>query len=87
VNLPHLPMRTRPKPSTQTRRPAPGRRGGHLPARPAASAVSPSCPEDRVREAGGPRDLALYGCSCGFQFEAAVSTSVSCPHCGTGQAW
>ncbi|MBI5105712.1 MAG: zinc ribbon domain-containing protein [Solirubrobacterales bacterium] len=43
--------------------------------------------ERRMREAGGPEDTALYRCSCGYAFEADVSTSVACPHCGTGQAW
>ncbi len=33
------------------------------------------------------QDNALYSCHCGFVFEAAVSTTVDCPHCGTGQAW
>jgi hypothetical protein len=48
---------------------------------------APSEPEQRVREAGGPDDQATYTCSCGFHFEAPVSTSVACPHCGSGQAW
>jgi rubrerythrin len=43
--------------------------------------------EERMRASGGPEDNALYRCVCGFAFEAAVSTTVSCPHCGTGQAW
>jgi hypothetical protein len=43
--------------------------------------------ERRHRECVAPEDSALYSCSCGFQFQAPVSTSVSCPHCGTGQAW
>jgi hypothetical protein len=43
--------------------------------------------ERRHRASVTPEDTALYGCSCGFQFQAAVSTSVSCPHCGTAQAW
>jgi len=43
--------------------------------------------EDRVREAGGPQDLALYRCSCGKTFAGDVSTSVACPSCGTAQAW
>ena len=42
---------------------------------------------ERVREAGGPEDAASYACSCGYCFNAPVSTSVVCPHCGTGQAW
>jgi hypothetical protein len=41
----------------------------------------------RVREAGGPVDLASYTCSCGYLFSASVSTSVVCPHCGADQAW
>jgi hypothetical protein len=41
----------------------------------------------RVREAGGPVDRAYYACACGLLFEARVSTTVSCPHCGAGQAW
>ena len=40
-----------------------------------------------AKAAGGPCDRAVYKCSCGNEFEAAVSTSVQCPHCGTGQAW
>ncbi len=43
--------------------------------------------ERRHRASVTPEDTAFYGCSCGFQFQAPVSTSVSCPHCGTGQAW
>ncbi len=41
----------------------------------------------RVREAGGPVDQASYTCACGYLFLAAVSTTVTCPHCGSGQAW
>ena len=47
----------------------------------------PRTGEDRVREAGGPQDLALYRCGCGFAFADDVSTDVACPKCGTGQAW
>ena len=43
--------------------------------------------ERRARESGGPDDRAMYTCSCGYVFEADVTTSVTCPHCGTGQAW
>ncbi len=32
-------------------------------------------------------DAAMYHCQCGFVFEAPVSTSVGCPHCGGTQAW
>lgn len=41
----------------------------------------------RAREAGGPVDRASYVCECGYAFDAAVSTTVSCPHCGADQAW
>ena len=41
----------------------------------------------RRREGGAPQDQAVYTCSCGFVFEAHVSTSVGCPHCGGTQAW
>lgn len=34
-----------------------------------------------------PLDLAVYQCSCGYVFEAAVSTAVTCPHCASQQAW
>ncbi len=40
-----------------------------------------------ARRGGGPQDSALYTCGCGYVFNAPVSTSVSCPHCGTDQAW
>jgi hypothetical protein len=32
-------------------------------------------------------DTATYTCSCGLVFEAPVSTTVGCPHCGGRQAW
>jgi len=41
----------------------------------------------RVRDAGGPIDQAFYNCECGYVFLAPVSTTVSCPHCDTGQVW
>jgi hypothetical protein len=44
-------------------------------------------PEDRVRRAGGPEDQAMYTCDCGYVFEAAVTASVTCPHCQAEQAW
>ena len=41
-----------------------------------------------LRRAGQtPEDAALYRCHCGTSFTAAVTTSVVCPSCGTGQAW
>jgi hypothetical protein len=45
-------------------------------------------PVERTRRLGGsPQDQALYSCSCGYAFDAVVSTSVDCPHCGDRQAW
>jgi membrane protease subunit (stomatin/prohibitin family) len=79
-------MRARPKTSVLTRRPA---RRRHDEPREAA----PAAPEDdhpqerRARESGGPIDRACYTCGCGMVFDAPVSTTVSCPHCGDPQAW
>ena len=65
----------------------------------AAAAGCTSCPtrsrrpepvhpaERRMRDSGGPDDRAVYTCLCGYLFEAAVTASVTCPHCGVGQAW
>jgi hypothetical protein len=47
----------------------------------------PDGPENRELRAGGPQDSALYICRCGSAFQATVSASVRCPHCGDGQAW
>ena len=61
------------------------------PATPTPSTASPEpdamTPQRRRREAGAPQDQAMYTCQCGFVFEAQVSTSVGCPHCGGAQAW
>jgi rubrerythrin len=43
--------------------------------------------ERRLRDAGGPHDRSQYQCGCGYLFEAPVTASVTCPHCGAGQAW
>jgi hypothetical protein len=43
-------------------------------------------PKPKVLESGVD-DRALYGCTCGLVFDAAVSTSVECPRCGEPQAW
>jgi hypothetical protein len=43
--------------------------------------------ERRLRASGGPNDRARYACGCGFVWEADVSASVACPHCGAAQAW
>jgi hypothetical protein len=57
------------------------------PGQPRVSAPSIDSAEQRVRDAGGPVDQAFYSCACGLLFQAKVSTTVSCPHCGAGQAW
>jgi hypothetical protein len=60
-------------------------------ARPAPRQPAPEPPEPpevrAARRAGGPEDRALYSCICGYAFNAPVTTSVGCPHCGTEQAW
>jgi hypothetical protein len=43
--------------------------------------------ERRLRASGGPNDRAQYACSCGYVWDADVSASVACPHCGAAQAW
>jgi hypothetical protein len=65
------------------------RRGGHVRPRVVGTDdfAESERPVDRHRRAGGPEDTALYTCTCGYQFDAPVSASVSCPHCGQGQAW
>jgi hypothetical protein len=61
--------------------------------RPAAKPVPPpqpvrEPPETRdARRGGGPQDEARYSCMCGYVFQAPVTTAISCPHCGTEQAW
>ncbi len=72
-------------------KPARERHRGHGPTRRARETPVPERlpdPEvERVRQAGGPRDLASYACDCGYVFSAPVSTTVACPHCHAGQAW
>jgi hypothetical protein len=60
------------------------RRNGHSRGR---SSARTEAAQSHRRHGGPPEDHALYSCGCGFVFEAAVSTSVECPHCGSGQAW
>jgi hypothetical protein len=84
------------EPSTKVRRPSGPVRGRRSePLRPPATPLTAAAPvadqrdeaAQRVREAGGPVDQGFYSCSCGFVFEAPVSTTVDCPHCGDSQAW
>ena len=86
-------MRVRPLRPTAPRT----ERRPHVFGRPAApeTAAAPPAPaagpdhaaERRHRESVACEDTAHYSCSCGFQFQAPVTTSVACPHCGSGQAW
>jgi hypothetical protein len=57
------------------------------PHRKGATTAHSTVAASRRREGGAPQDQAIYSCSCGFVFEAHVSTSVGCPHCGGTQAW
>ncbi|HZE03778.1 MAG TPA: hypothetical protein VE127_01050 [Solirubrobacteraceae bacterium] len=57
-----------------------------MPQEPTESTTVPSAAERR-REAARSQDQAVYTCQCGYVFEAPVSTSVDCPHCGGAQAW
>ena len=61
--------------------PARRRREAESPAR------RPNGPENREMRTGGPQDKALYVCRCGSAFQAVVTASVRCPHCGETQAW
>lgn len=84
-------MRVRPKRSPIIRRPDrsahPAPRVTPAPAPPPARNLDDHPHERRARESGGPIDNAQYSCGCGMVFQAAVSTSVACPHCGGDQAW
>jgi hypothetical protein len=85
-------MRVRPnRNATEQRRRSGVLRRAHRPERsepPAAPVDEPDLADERrARESGGPEDHAMYTCTCGYVFQAKVSTSVACPHCGAGQAW
>jgi hypothetical protein len=69
-------------------RPGGAPRRPHVPPAPAQPEPETDLTDERrARESGGPDDRAMYTCSCGYVFEADVTTSVTCPHCGSGQAW
>jgi hypothetical protein len=53
----------------------------------ARSRATASPGRERNKRANVSQDAALYSCSCGYVFKAAVTTSVGCPHCGSAQAW
>jgi cytochrome c5 len=52
-----------------------------------AEAPVPAIEGARERAADGPEDRARYQCSCGYVFDAPVSTTVGCPRCGDAQDW
>ena len=79
-------MTVRTRPHRLRTRPLVGRRAARRETRVELDVVQ-QAPETRERAAGGPQDLAAYSCPCGYVFEAAVSTTVGCPHCGDTQAW
>jgi hypothetical protein len=70
--------------SRTARRP---REGASPPADCESRPAAASAPQRRERDAGGPEDRALYVCRCGSAFQAIVTASVRCPHCGEPQAW
>jgi hypothetical protein len=73
----------------RTERPARGKRR-RVVRRAAAHASTPKAPPSPTRDqarVGAPQDRATYNCSCGYIFQADVTTSVGCPHCGTELAW
>ena len=74
-------IRLAPRPATEAPAPA------EVPERRISDRGHHGADERRAREAGGPIDRAEYVCGCGYVFDAAVSTSVTCPRCGGHQAW
>jgi hypothetical protein len=67
----------------------PDRPAAERPPRTASNQLPPNGsiarPQRRLEPAT--EDQAMYSCECGFIFQATVSTSVGCPHCGGSQAW
>jgi hypothetical protein len=83
-------MNVRTRPNRSRSRPRIGlraRRAGATAVEPASNPPAQAAPQARERAAGGPEDRASYRCPCGCVFEASVSTTVGCPHCGSAQAW
>jgi hypothetical protein len=58
-------------------------------ARPPRQPTPPAATGATTAEAssGPAQDSAVYNCHCGMVFEAAVSTTIACPHCGDSQGW
>lgn len=82
-----MPMTVQLRQHRMTKRPRTGRAAQGVVTLATPRAIPAEQPQVRERDAGGPDDRALYHCQCGFIFEAAVTTSVGCPHCGSAQAW
>jgi hypothetical protein len=81
-------MRVRPLRPTERRQARTERRPHAYAPEPQPEVVIEAHPaERRHRESVASEDTAHYACVCGFQFQAPVTTSVACPHCGTAQAW
>jgi hypothetical protein len=83
-------MTVRTRPHRLTTRPRLGRRATRAAGTTDALRQQEAQPQPlqaRERAAGGPEDTAAYRCSCGCVFDAPVSTTVGCPHCGDTQAW
>ena len=57
------------------------------PAEPTSGRLTAEPGQRSHRLGGSSQDRALYSCGCGYAFDALVSTSVDCPHCGDRQAW
>ena len=76
-------MLVRPKPAMKLLR----RNARHAARAGGATAETARAVARNRRQGGQSQDRALYTCGCGFAFNAPVSTSVGCPHCGSTQAW
>jgi hypothetical protein len=83
MKTPTIVQRARAAPAERRR--APRRGQPHQRPRPADRKVEGH--QLRERATPGPEDRALYSCRCGSTFQAPVTASVGCPHCGEPQAW
>jgi hypothetical protein len=64
------------------------RRGTRVLTAPARPEPEPKTTPTRDQaRVGPPQDRATYNCGCGYIFQADVTTSVGCPHCGCELAW
>ena len=79
-------MRLHPSRTTKPRRQR-GARRLHVVPDPAPRPEPVHSAERRYRAASRPDDRAVFTCGCGYLFEARVTTTMPCPHCGEMQAW